>query len=111
MQEITFIFIKEATGGRIIRVAIRDIEYLESMGNYVRIVYDTDKFLLVHSSLRKLLASLPAAKFCRIHQSHVIHIEHIHHVDGNTVNMQNGVKMKIGTNFRKAFLEKLLVQG
>ncbi|MBL1410806.1 LytTR family DNA-binding domain-containing protein [Sphingobacterium faecale] len=69
------------------------------------------QFHLVHSSLRKLLKALPAAKFCRIHQSYVINIEHIHDVDGSTVNLQNGMELKIGTHFRKAFLEKLLIQG
>ena len=111
MPEITYIFIKEALGGTIIKLAVCEVLYLHSMGNYVKIICDWNKNYLIHTSLRKFLKGLPAARLCRIHQSHVINIDRILTVNGNMVTLENGLELKIGSNFRKGFLEMLVVQG
>lgn len=111
MKELAYIFLKEAMGGRLIRITLAEIMYLVSKGNYVQIICDKDKRYLIHRSLHKLLNTLSNPKLCRIHQSHVVNIDHIVDVDGNIVNLQNGVGLEIGPTYRKAFLEMLMPDG
>ncbi len=62
--------------GKYIRIDIRDIRYLESLKNYVRIVTPAKSYLTL-MSLRQLEAELPKAHFCRVHRSFIVSIGHI----------------------------------
>lgn len=56
---------------KMIKVILRDIEYLESMEDYVKIHLVNDKPLLTLMSLKKMVEMLPEKQFKRIHRSYV----------------------------------------
>lgn len=53
------------------RIEFGEILYLESRGNYVRIV-TAQKTLLALASLKAIESCLPTEIFCRIHRSYII---------------------------------------
>ncbi|QQL50236.1 LytR/AlgR family response regulator transcription factor [Mucilaginibacter ginkgonis] len=58
---------------RMIKVPIRDIEYIESMQDYIKIyLLGVEKPLLTLMSLKAVLEKLPSNKFERIHRSYII---------------------------------------
>lgn len=107
-KELVHFFVRESMGGTLVRIEIAEILYLESFGNYVKVFYAKDKHYLVHRSMRKLMRDLPAHQFFRIQQSLAVHIAHIHNVTEEVVNLKNGTRLKIGYNYKKAFLDRLL---
>ncbi len=62
---------------KMIKVFTRDIVYVESLKDYVRIVTTTAKPLLVKQSIGSLEAMLPEGGFVRIHRSFIVAVEKI----------------------------------
>jgi len=61
-----------------------EIFCIEGQGDYIRIHTSQHK-LMVHNTIRKILESLPAEDFMRIHKSWVINTKHIEFIEGNQV--------------------------
>jgi len=88
------------------KVSLRDITYLEAYGNYVK-VWQGDSMLLANSTLKKLLAELPAQAFSQIHKSFVVRNNAVIGKDSDSVLMSNQVRLKVGKSF-KSVLNRLL---
>jgi DNA-binding LytR/AlgR family response regulator len=71
-------------GDLFIRILWRDILYIESLQNYVKI-YITDKMYLIHQTLVSLENILPEDTFFRIHKSYLINITHIDSICGGRI--------------------------
>lgn len=78
----THVFIK--TGYEQVKVALQDIRYLESSGNYVTYVVG-GKQLLSRSNMAEALAALPAGRFLRVHRSFAVAIDQIEKVERGQV--------------------------
>ncbi|MDX2049404.1 MAG: LytTR family DNA-binding domain-containing protein [Chitinophagaceae bacterium] len=57
---------------RLVKIALADIEYIESLEDYIRIHLINDKPVLTLMPLKKMLEKLPDDKFKRIHRSYII---------------------------------------
>lgn len=62
---------------RMIRIALDDIEYIESMEDYIKIHRQNAKTILTLMPLKKVLEKLPADKFQRIHRSYIVAVDKI----------------------------------
>ena len=88
-----------------IQVAIGSILYLESAGNYTKVIC-TDETITVREKISELLTSLPAEDFLQVHKSFAIATEHITRIEGNRIRILEHV-VPIG-NYYKANIHKLL---
>lgn len=84
-------------GGRIVPVALAEIVRLEADGDYVAVRTATKRHL-VNLPLSKLEARLDAAKFLRVHRSHIVNLEFVEALEpyGNAqfvVRMRDGQKI------------------
>ncbi|MES2177856.1 MAG: LytTR family DNA-binding domain-containing protein [Gemmatimonadota bacterium] len=64
------------SGGGIIPVAVSDIVWFESSGDYVEAHTDRHKYLL-HLALNRLEARLDPLKFVRIHRTHIVNLNRV----------------------------------
>jgi two-component system LytT family response regulator len=102
-SEDEFIFVKGDSKNKIKKVLLRDIEYIESMGNYLAF-YTKETKLIALSTMKELEKKLPSDKFIRIHNSFIIPIQKITAVEGNELSI--GIrKLPIGGSYKKAFME------
>jgi len=62
---------------KMIKVSYNDIMYIESMKDYIKIVRQNDKPLLVKQSISSLEEILPANLFLRIHRSYIVAVSKI----------------------------------
>jgi DNA-binding LytR/AlgR family response regulator len=69
-------FIHFRADRKILKVALDDILYIESLKDYIRVVTRSKTFLTKHS-ISSLEENLPAAAFIRIHRSYIIAINKI----------------------------------
>jgi DNA-binding LytR/AlgR family response regulator len=93
--------------GKYIRIDIRDIRYLESLKNYVRIVTITKTYLVL-MSMQQLEEELPQAHFCRVHRSFIVSIGHICSFDHESVYM-DAVTIPISPVYKNALQNKVKV--
>lgn len=74
------IFIKD---GKVIRkIIFDDIYFMEANGDYVKI-YFSDKYYIVHSTLKVLEEKLSSKNFLRVHRSYIVALEKIDYIEDN----------------------------
>jgi two-component system LytT family response regulator len=71
---LTRIFVRDR--GRIVPIAVRDIERLEADDDYVA-VYARGRRYLVYLNMSEFEARLDPAMFLRIHRSHIVNLDHV----------------------------------
>ncbi len=83
-----------------IRLAQRDIVYLEAMQDYTKIVTPGKNYMTL-SSLSYFLEQLPAERFLRIHRSYAVALGHIRQLRGSEV-IGLAYTLPIGKTYRAA---------
>ncbi|RZL15413.1 MAG: response regulator transcription factor [Pedobacter sp.] len=83
---------------RLLKIFIREIEYIESMEDYVRIHVGTEQPILSLITLKKVLEMLPLNQFVRIHRSFVINTARIKSISQRKVQMQSSI-LPIGDSY------------
>ena len=81
-------------------VKVSSITRCESSGNYTRFFFDNRKPIMVSRPLKEFEKTLPADRFFRPHQSHLININMIDHIkktDGYQVIMTDGTNIPVAT--------------
>jgi len=84
VEEQGFVFVKD--NGILKRISIDDIQFLEAMGDYVK-VHTPQKFHVVHATLKSIEEKLPVSKFLRVHRSYIVAINKIDYIQEGTINI------------------------
>jgi two-component system LytT family response regulator len=75
--------------------------------NYCHIHYGAGLKVMVAKTLKAVAALLPASKFVRVHQSHIICVEAIHLVYQDHVILDNGDSIPLSRNCRPVLMQHL----
>jgi len=95
-----YIFLKEE--GQVNRVDIRDIQYIESLGDYVTVHTNHHKHMS-YMTMKKILDLLPGTRFARIHKSFIVNISKVNTIDGNRVYLGDR-SFPVGATYRADFM-------
>lgn len=89
-------------------VALRDIRYVQAMGEYLRVYADSHpRPLTTLLSMKRLGEQLPHDRFMRIHRSFIINLSRIAHFAKGRVTLNDETELPIGDSYRTAFEERL----
>ncbi|MFV5690730.1 LytR/AlgR family response regulator transcription factor [Flavobacterium sp. LT1R49] len=103
--EIAYIYLKFEY--QLVRIAVDDIIYVESMKDYVKVFrLSEDKPLLSLTSMKSLEEKLPENKFMRIHRSYIVSLDKIKSATKNSVQIDKitiAVTDQYKDNFMKFF--------
>ena len=104
-QEDDYIFVKTESKGKLLKINLADIDFIESMKNYVAI-YRGGQKTLVYTSMKELEERLPKKQFIRVHKSFIIPISGITGIEGNLVRLKNTkAEILIGENYKPELME------
>ncbi|MEO1258952.1 MAG: response regulator transcription factor [Bacteroidota bacterium] len=98
-------FILVKSEHKIHRIKYEDINYIQSMREYVA-YYTPNGRILSLNSLKSLEAELPSNRFLRIHKSYMVAIEKVETLEGNMVHIGKD-KLPIGASYREVVLGKI----
>lgn len=98
-----FLFVKD--GPNLFQVLYSELQYVESIGRYVRFV-TKDKGYLTEGSLYKIEEHLPPNEFCRIHRSYIVSLRHAKHLNAKIVTV-GGTELPIGRTYRGCLWAKV----
>ena len=101
--EKNFILVKSEH--KIYRISFDDIQYIQSMREYVA-YYTPNGRILSLGSLKKLETDLPKNQFLRIHKSYIIAKAKVSTLEGNMVHIGKE-KIPIGASYREEVLKLL----
>ena len=82
VEDQAFVFVKD--NGVLKRVNVDDILFLEAMGDYVK-VHTSQKFHVLHSTLKAIEEKLPPSKFIRVHRSYITSINKIDSIQDGVI--------------------------
>lgn len=75
---------------KMIKILLRDIAYIESMGDYLKIyLAGSEKPILTLMTMKKVLEKLPETQFARIHRSFIVALGKIKSIHNRKVNLNN----------------------
>src|SRR5215213_666099 len=104
-EEDDYIFVKTESKGKLLKINLEDIDYIEGMKNYVAI-YRAGQKTLVYTSMKDLEEKLPQKQFIRVHKSFIIPIAKITGIEGNLLRMKNvTAEILIGENYKADLME------
>lgn len=106
-NEAGYIFVKTESKGKLLKINLADIEYIEGMKNYIAIFRGGQK-TLVYTNLKDLINHLPPGDFIRIHKSFIIPVDKITGIEGNRVFLKNvTAEILIGENYKAELMEMI----
>jgi two-component system response regulator LytT len=88
------------------KVTLKDILYVEALGDYVKIHLDNN-FIITNSTFTNMLQQLPTTQFVRTHKSFAINLEKLNSVSGNQI-IINNFKIPIGQTYKADFMKLLM---
>lgn len=103
--EDDYIFVKTESKGKLLKITLNEIDYIEGMKNYVAI-YCAGKKTLVYTSMKELEERLPHKSFIRVHKSFIIPIAKITGIEGNLLRLKNvTAEVQIGESYKGDLME------
>lgn len=103
--EDDYIFVKTESKGKLLKINLADIDYIEGMKNYVA-VHCGPKKTLVYTSMKELEERLPHKSFLRVHKSFIIAVNKITGIEGNMVRLKDvPSEILIGENYKPELME------
>ena len=97
--------------GKLRFIAARDVDYIESAANYVRVHVGTDEFSL-REPIGAVAESLDPVRFVRIHRQTIVNLTRVHEIEpwfsGDAViTMKDGRKLRLSRSYHRTFHERL----
>ncbi|MDQ3279172.1 MAG: LytTR family DNA-binding domain-containing protein [Bacteroidota bacterium] len=103
--EDDYIFVKTESKGKLLKINLADIDYIEGMKNYVAI-HCSGKKTLVYTSMKELEERLPQKSFLRVHKSFIIPIAKITGIEGNLLRLKDvKEEILIGESYKTDLME------
>jgi len=84
---------------RLIKIPLNEIEYIESLEDYIRIHLVNAKPVLTLMPLKKVLEKLPAGKFKRIHRSYIVAIDKVNSVLNRKVRLNSSTELPVSDSY------------
>lgn len=99
------IYIK--SGHEILKLKSDEIVYIQSDGDYTKVVTDSKKHLS-HYTLKDWLAKLDK-NFCQVHKSYIVNMSHLNKISSSKIHVTGNHLLPIGRAYKKNFMDRYLV--
>ena len=87
------------------KLLIKDILWMESMGDYITINTANKKYIL-HLTLKAIEPKIPSDKFIRVHRSFIVAVDNITSVEDTTICINNKL-IPVGAMYKENFMKRL----
>jgi two-component system, LytTR family, response regulator len=99
-----YIFVKTEYKGKLLKINLAEIDYVEGMKNYVAIYHNNVRTMAL-LTMKDLEERLPQKYFARVHKSFIVSIPKISTIDGNQVILKNiNSEIILGDAYKPSFL-------
>lgn len=98
-----YMYVKTEAKGKMQKINLSDIMYVEAMGNYVAIHHGGTK-TIAFLNMKDIEVRLPQKYFTRVHKSFIVAINKIATVAGNSIILKGvDADIQLGDTYRKEF--------
>ena len=96
-------FVKKGTA--IVKVNKADVLWIESLGDYVTLNTDSEKYV-VHSTMQEIMEKFSAKEFLRVHRSFIVRLNKIVNIEDDLI-CYGEKKFPIGKTYRQEVFRRL----
>jgi DNA-binding LytR/AlgR family response regulator len=101
-----YFFIKEKNNH--IKLNMGDVLYIESMGDFSKIITTQQKTHFVLISLKYLEKQLPEKLFLRVHKQYIVNILHIHHISASDIRLSSNDLIPISFAYKQLLQDNVI---
>lgn len=102
-----YIFVKTEQRGKLIKINLDDIQYIESLHNYVSF-HRVEGKTIAYMTLKELEERLPQSQFIRVHKSYIVSIKQITALEHSEVHLKGCVvSIPLGGQYKEWFYGKM----
>lgn len=106
-QDHEYFMVKTEAKGKMLKINITEIDFVEGMKNYVAFHHNGIRTLAL-LAMKDVEKHLPKNQFIRVQKSFIIALNRITSIDGNRVILKGiSAEILIGETYRKDFLDKM----
>jgi two-component system LytT family response regulator len=103
--EEDYIFVKTESKGKLLKIELANIDYIEAANNYVAVVQGGKK-TLVYTTMKDMEERLPKKGFIRVQKSFIVPVARIAGIEGNKLLLKNvAADIVIGESYKPALME------
>ena len=104
IEKDDYIFVR--SDRKMVKVNFKDIVFIESLSDYIKIHLEGQKILVTRDTLSNIEARLPVGNFIRIHRSFIVSMHKIETFTSDTIGIGKH-EVPISRSYRDAVIEKL----
>lgn len=102
-----YIFVKAGQRGKMLKIDLDDIDYVEAMNNYIAFHRGNQK-TLAYLTMKELEERLPSGSFMRIHKSYIVALKQISSMENNELILKKiSTRIPIGANYKEIFMKRM----
>lgn len=105
-EKESYFFVKSDIKGKLVRVNMQEILFIEALQNYVRIHVKNGQFI-TYLTMKEMEENLPPEQFSRVHKSFIVQNSQVKAVEGNQIILTDNKVITLGATFRDSFLGKI----
>ncbi|HVI45994.1 MAG TPA: LytTR family DNA-binding domain-containing protein [Chitinophaga sp.] len=100
-----YIFVKTESKGKMLKINLKEIDYIEGMKNYVAINHAGQRTMAL-LNMKDLEERLPKKHFFRVHKSFIVAVNKIIAVEGNVITLKNiKADIMLGETYKSGFMD------
>ncbi len=102
-----YIFVKSGQRGKMLKIELNDIDYVQGMNNYIAFNCGND-VTLAYLSMKDIEERLPPDAFIRVHKSYIVALKQISIIENNELILKKtNSRIPIGTIYKDMFLKRM----
>ncbi len=101
-----YFFIKE--NNNYIKLNMGDVLYIESMGDFSKIITLSHKSHMVLISLKNMEKQLPESLFIRVHKQYIVNVLHIKNISISDIKLSNSLLIPISIAYKQSLQDNLI---
>jgi DNA-binding LytR/AlgR family response regulator len=84
---------------RMVKIPLADIEYIESLEDYIRINLTSGKPVMTLMTMKKVLEKLPPVQFKRIHRSYIVSTDKVKSILNRKARLNSSAELPISDSY------------
>ena len=89
---------------RQVKISLIDIEYIESLDDYIKIHFSNADPIMSLMTLKKIIEKLPPTQFKRIHRSYIISLKKVKSVLNRKVQLSSSTELPVSDTYADDFM-------
>lgn len=99
-----FFNVKSEIKGRMVKVKLEEVMYIEGAVNYIQI-HTTNEKHMTYLTMKEIEHHLPKPMFARIHRSFIVNVNFVKVIERGQIKLENGESLIMGDYYKQRFLD------